>query len=127
MYKILPFILVFMVTACGSESVKPLAQPDWISNPQQGAVGSSTTHVRGRHYQEDLAISRAREKLAARYGVSISMQQTITEKVSNDKVYVVSNKKIEQAIKNKEVKAHVRETWHNTQRDELWAWVYPID
>ena len=127
MYKILPFVLALMVTACGPEPVKPLAQPGWISNPQQGAVGSSTTHVRGRHYQEDLAISRAREKLAARYGVSISMQQTITEKVSNDKAYVVSNKKIEQAIKNKEVKAHVRETWHNTQRDELWAWVYPID
>ncbi|MCK5002342.1 MAG: hypothetical protein KAJ92_01470 [Gammaproteobacteria bacterium] len=126
MYKILPFILTFLITACGSEPVKPLVKPDWISNPEQGAVGSSTTHVRGRHYQEDLAISRAREKLAAQLGIEISMIQTIKERVVNDKAYVTSDKKIDQAIKNKEVKAHVRATWHDTQRDELWVWVYPI-
>ncbi|MCK5002341.1 MAG: hypothetical protein KAJ92_01465 [Gammaproteobacteria bacterium] len=125
MYKILPLILTFLITACGSEPVKP-AKPDWINNPVQGAVGSSTTHVRGRHYQEDLAISRAREKLAAQLGIEISMIQTIKERVVNDKAYVTSDKKIDQAIKNKEVKAHVRATWHDTQRDELWVWVYPI-
>lgn len=127
MYKILPVLFAFLITACGSESVKPLAKPDWINNPEQGAVGSSTTHVKGRHYQEDLAISRARERLAARYGVKISSVQKITERVVNDKSYVTSNKQIDQAIKNKEVKAHVRATWHDTQQDELWVWVYPVN
>ena len=126
MYKILPFILVLITSACGSETVKPDA-PAWINNPEQGAVGSSTTHVRGRHYQEDLAISRAREKLAAQLGVEISSVQTINERVVNDKSYVTSNKQINQAIKNQEVKAHVRETWHDTYRDELWVWIYPIN
>lgn len=127
MYKILPFILTFLITACDSDSVKPLVKPGWINNPEQGAVGSSTTHVKGRHYQEDLAISRARERLAARYGVEISSVQTITERVINDKAYVTSNKQIDQAIKNKEVKAHVRATWHDTHQDQLWVWVYPVN
>ncbi|MDH3342528.1 MAG: hypothetical protein OEM07_02275 [Gammaproteobacteria bacterium] len=127
MYKLLPFILIFMVSACGSNTVKPENKPDWINNPEQGAVGSSTTHVRGRHYQEDLAISRARERLAARYGVEISSIQTISERIVNDNAYVTSDKQIDQAIKNKEVKAQVRATWHDTNSDELWVWVYPID
>ena len=127
MYKILPIILTLLLTACGPEPVKPLVKPDWINNPEQGAVGSSTTHVKGRHYQEDLAISRARERLAARYGVEISSVQQITERVVNDKSYVTSNKQIDQAIKNKEVKAHVRATWHDTHHDELWVWVYPVN
>jgi len=126
MYKILPFTLFFLITACGSNTIKPLVKPDWINNPEQGAVGSSTTHVKGRHYQEDLAISRARERLAARYGVEISSIQSINEKIVNDKAYVTSNKQINQAIKNKEVKAHVRETWYDSQKDEIWVWVYPI-
>jgi len=127
MDKILPVILTLLITACGSDAVKPMAKPDWINNPEQGAVGSSTTHVKGRHYQEDLAISRAREKLAARYGVEISSVQQITERVVNDNSYVTSNKQIDQAITNKEVKAHVRATWHDTNRDELWVWVYPVN
>ena len=127
MYKILPFILFFLITACGPNTIKPLAKPDWVNNPEQGAVGSSTTHVKGRHYQEDLAISRARERLAARYGVEISSVQSISEKILNDKAYVTSNKQINQAIKNKEVKAHVREIWYDSQQDEIWAWVYPVN
>jgi len=126
MNKILPLILLFLVSACGSESVKP-SRPDWINNPDQGAVGSSATHVKGRHYQEELAISRAREKLAAQLGVEISSVQTIKERVINDKAYVTSDKQIDQSIKSKEVKAQVRATWHDTARDELWVWVYPIN
>ena len=127
MYRILTITLTLLITACRSEPLKPLAQPDWINNPGQGAVGSSTTHVRGRHYQEDLAISRAREKLAAQLGVQISSIQTIKERVVNDKSYVTSDKQIDQSIKNKEVKAYVRATWHDTRSDELWVWVYPVN
>ena len=123
MYKLLPFILLFLVTGCGPDTTKP----DWIQNPEHGAVGSSTTHVKGRHYQEDLAIARAREKLAARYGVEIGSDQIITERVVNDKYYVTSDKEIRQSIKNKVVKAHVRATWHDRSQDELWVWVFPVN
>ena len=71
MLKVLPLITLLLITACQSEMVRP-EQPDWVHNPGQGAVGSSTTHVKGRHYQEELAIARARERLAARYGVEWS-------------------------------------------------------
>ena len=39
----------------------------------------------------------------------------------------ISGSEINQAIKNKEVKAHVRETWHDTHQDQLWVWVYPVN
>ena len=126
MYKILPIIMILLVSACSSGPARPV-KPDWIQNPEQGAVGSSATHIKGRHYQEDLAISRARERLAARYGVEISSIQTIKERVVNDRAYLTSDKQIDQSIKNKEVKAHVRAVWHDWSQDELWVWVYPVN
>lgn len=126
MYKIFPILLVFLISACGPQTVKS-DKPTWIDNPQDGAVGSSTTHIKGRHYQEDLAITRAREKLAAVYGVEISSVQTIKQRVANNKGYVTSNKEIKQTIKNQTVKAHVRETWHDKARDVMWVWVYPVN
>ena len=126
MYRVLPLVLLFLITACQSGAIKP-EQPDWIHNPGQGAVGSSVTHVKGRHYQEELAIARARERLAARYGVEISSVQTISEKVINDHAYVTSDKQIEQAVKSQTVKAQVRETWYDTAHDEIWVCVYPVN
>lgn len=126
MLRILPLIALFCITACQSEAVKPV-KPDWIGSPGQGAVGSSVTHVKGRHYQEELAIARARERLAARYGVEISSVQTIKEKVVNDKAYVTSTKQIEQAVKSQTVKAQVRETWYDAAHDVIWVWVYPVE
>ena len=126
MIRFLPLIALILVTACQSEAVKPV-KPDWISSPGQGAVGSSVTHVKGRHYQEELAIARARERLAARYGVEISSVQSIRETVANDKAYVTSVKQIEQAVKSQTVKAQVRETWYDAAHDEIWVWVYPVN
>ena len=73
-------MLAMLLTACNSSETLP-DEPDWINNPGDGAVGSAVTHIKGRFYQEDLAISRARERLAARYGVEISSVQTIKEQV----------------------------------------------
>lgn len=125
MFRILPLIMLFLIAACQSDAVKP-AKPDWITSPEQGAVGSSVTHVKGRHYQEELAIARARERLAARYGVEISSVQTIKERVMNDRAYVTSVKQVEQAVKSRTVKAQVRETWYDAAHDEIWVWVYPV-
>ena len=114
---------VILLNACGG-STKPA--PHWVTDPGDGAVGSATTHVRGRHYQEELAISRARERLASRYGVEVNSIQTIRERIINDSAYVTSDKEIHQQIKNAVVKAHVRETWHDKGHDEIWVWVYPV-
>lgn len=102
-------------------------RPSWIESPQEGAVGSSTTHVKGRHYQEALAISRARERLAARYGVDVSSVQTINEQVRQGRGSVTSDKITTQVIRNNVVKTHVREIWHDKASDTLWVWVYPIE
>jgi hypothetical protein len=126
MPKFFPLIALLFITGCQYSATKS-ARPDWINNPDEGAVGSSVTHVKGRHYQEELAISRARERLAARYGVEISSIQTIREKVANDRAYVTSVKEIQQAIKKQTVKAHIREIWYDASHDEIWVWAYPIN
>lgn len=126
MPKFFPLIALLFITGCQSSAII-LARPDWINSPGEGAVGSSVTHVKGRHYQEELAISRARERLAARYGVEISSIQTIREKVANDRAYVTSVKEIQQAIKKQTVKAHIREIWYDASHDEIWVWAYPIN
>ena len=115
---------LFSLNACQQPTK---STPTWINDPGSGAVGSSGTHIKGRHYQEELAIARARERLAARYGVEVSSIQTIHEKIVNDHAYVTSDKQILQQIKNTTVKAHVREIWHNQDKDVLWVWVYPVN
>ena len=114
-----------LLTACSGFGTKSDA-PAWIDEPGEGAVGSCTTHAKGRYYQEELAISRARERLAARYGVEISSVQTINERVANDRAYVTSDKQVFQQVKKQRVKAHVRAIWHDKVRDEIWVWVYPV-
>ncbi len=126
--KITIIFLIFSLFACASKpQVKPAQEmPKWISEPGDGAVGSCLTHVRGRHYQEDLAIARARERLAARYGVEVSSVQTIKEKVVNDSSSVRSDKKTDLRVSKNIVKAHVRAVWLDEARDEIWVWVYPV-
>jgi len=126
MRRLYSYLILIFITACSS-GVKPPQPPAWINDPGDGAVGSSVTHVKGRHYQEELAIARARERLAARYGVEVSSIETISEKVVNDTAYVTSNKQIDQRVDKKMVKAQVRESWYDTAHDEFWVWVYPIE
>ena len=123
--RLITFALPLLLAACATTPKAP-PPPDWISNPGDGAVGSAITHVRGRYHQEELAITRARERLAARYGVEISSVLTIKERVRNDRAYVASDKEIHQRIDKTVVKAQVRATWRDPQRDEIWVWVYPV-
>lgn len=115
----------FLLAACGIFGSKS-DRPDWIDNPGEGAVGSSVTHAKGRYYQEELAISRARERLAAQYGVEVSSIQTITERVKDNRAYVTSDREVLQQVRSQTVRAHVRAIWHDKMRDELWVWVYPV-
>ena len=114
-----------LLVACQGNNTR--TAPDWINNPGNGAVGSAGMHVQGRYYQEELAIARARERLAARYGVEISSIQTIKQRIVNDRAYVTSDKEVLQQVNKTVVKAQVRETWHDKTRDEMWVWVYPIN
>lgn len=124
--SLLASLLILSLTAC-QQNRPDVERPGWINDPQDGAVGSAVTHVRGRHAQEELAITRARERLASRYGVEVSSVQAVTERVINDRAYVTSNKLIDQSIKKTEIKAHVRETWYDAAQDVVWVWVYPVD
>ncbi|MDQ1362167.1 MAG: hypothetical protein QG652_27 [Pseudomonadota bacterium] len=123
--SILFLFSTLLLIACG-KNTKPDNPPDWISNPGAGATGSAVTHVKGRYYQEELATSRARERLAAQYGVEISSVQTIHEHVINDRAYVTSEKQMLQQISNQTVKTHIRAIWHDKAKDEVWVWVYPV-
>lgn len=132
MYKSLISILLIagLLGGC-QDSTRPDprldARPDWIENPGDGAAGSASTHARGRHAQEELAISRARTRLAARYGVSVENVLTMREKAHNDHYTVTSESHSRQVIRNDNVKAHVRAIWRDPIRDVIWAWVYPLD
>jgi hypothetical protein len=119
--------LVFSLLLAACQSNPGRARPGWIDEPGDGAVGSAGMHVKGRYYQEELAIARARERLAARYGVDVASIQTIKQRVVNERAYVSSDKETIQQISKTTVKAHVRETWHDKVRDEIWVWVYPVD
>ena len=101
-------------------------RPQWIDSPGLGVSASSTTHVKGRHYQEELAIARGRERLAARLGVDVESVHAIHEQVVNDQAYVTSDKEMNLVVKKKTVKARVREKWLDRSNDTLWVWVYPI-
>lgn len=101
-------------------------RPHWIDSPGLGVSASSTTHVKGRHYQEELAIARGRERLAARLGVDVESVHAIHEQVVNDQAYVTSDKEMNLVVKRKTVTARVREKWLDRNNDTLWVWVYPI-
>ncbi len=103
------------------------ARPDWINSPGDGVVGSAGTHADGRHAQEELAISRARTRLAARFGVSVENVLTMRERANNDSYTVTSDSRTRQVIKSNEVKAQVRAIWRDPYRDVIWAWVYPLE
>ena len=114
---------IFLFSQTGSAQERP----DWIDNPGIGAVGSAPLHILGKHEQEELAISRARIRLAARLGVVIDSIQQIDETVVNDQSSVSSERKTTQKISNATVKTYTKAMWHDVQRDIIYAWVIPIE
>ena len=124
MKKIILPLLLLLLSGCAAEK-KENIRPDWINNPGSGVASSAMTHVRGRYHQEQLALTRAKEQLAARFGVEISSVHTVEDVVKNDQRYVESDKRIIQNLEPTTVKAQLRAKWHNYDTDELWVWVYP--
>ena len=122
-YIFISSLLILFTTGCITYSEQ---QPSWIENPADGVVGSAGMHVRGRHEQTELAITRARTRLAARLGVDISSIQTIREEVVNDKGQITSTRETKQKIENKTVTASTRAIWHDKKRNIVYVWVIPI-
>lgn len=104
----------------------PVAMPDWILNPGEGAVGSSVIHVKGRHYQEQLAISRARQELAARQGVKVEYIQLSQEVVHNDSANVKVSRSGSEEVTGKTVQAKVINKWIDPRTREIFVLLMPI-
>lgn len=101
------------------------AVPEWLYNPEIGVVASCGFHIGGRYQQEECAIQRGRERLAAEKGVEINSVSVMKEQVVNDHSSVVMNKQTVSAVKNKTIKARVRAFYYDVPRDEYYVWIVP--
>ena len=119
-------LLVFILVAIANCAVAQV-RPDWIDNPGTGTVGSAPYHIWGRHAQEELAIARARTRLAARLGVEVNSVQHITEVVDNGQSGVSSTKQTTHKIKSKTVKADTKAMWHDKKRDIVYVWLIQVE
>ncbi len=127
---LLPAALV-LLSACGSVGPHRHAQdqgtekPVWINNPGEGVSASAGFHVRGAQAQEELAVTRARDEYAKRYGVKVSSESATSQVVTGDRMSSVSTKDIHEEVDHKEGKATVKAKWRDPDTDVLWIWLVP--
>ena len=108
-----------------AEPIDPLARPAWVDNPGDGVSASAGTHIRGRVAQETLAVSRAREELAKRMGVTISSETVTEQRVQNERMTTKSATQMQESVSGKEVKASVKAKWLDPNSQMLWVWLVP--
>jgi type IV pilus biogenesis protein CpaD/CtpE len=130
--KVIGFAALVLLAACaarppGVSGAAAQPRPSWIENPGDGVSSSAAFHVRGKQAQEELAISRAREEFAKRYGVTISSDHDIAQSTVNDRTSSISEKSIREEVRDREVKAQVREKWVDPASGALWVWIVPAD
>lgn len=123
MKKIAVIFTVLILPACKTAPVKH-GPPEWLLNPGDGVVASCGFHIKGHHAQQECAIQRARERLASRQGVEVSSVSQLTTRVHNDRESVTLNKETREKVNQVTVKARVRESWYDVQRDEYYVWVF---
>jgi len=122
----LVFVATLFLTACASS--KPVAvRPDWIDNPGNGVSASAGYHVRGKTAQEELAIQRAREEYAKRFGVNIDSVQMVSTTVANDRSSTVGTKNTQEVTSQKDIKSMVKAKWRDPNTDVLWVWLVPSE
>jgi len=119
--------LLMLMSACASSSHVSSLRPEWIDNPGNGVSASAGMHVRGRAAQEELAILRAREEYAKRYGVSIQSTQSISTSVANDRSSTVGSQIANEETSQTGIKAKVKAKWLDPDTDVLWVWLVPGD
>jgi hypothetical protein len=122
-------MLAFALLSACATSVKETGneRPTWIDNPGNGVSASAGMHVRGRVAQEELAILRAREEFAKRFGVSIRSAQTLSTTVSQGRASTVGSQQAQEDTQQIDVKAVVKAKWRDPDSDVLWVWLVPSD
>lgn len=125
------FLLVTLqalfLSACASVAPVNNARPAWIDNPGNGVSASAGMHVRGRVAQEELAIFRAREEYAKRFGVTIQSVQNISTTVTNSRSSTVGAQVARENTNQANVRAVVKAKWLDPEYDVLWVWLIPSD
>lgn len=122
--KMLLIILIGYLSACAQQPTNN-GIPHWLSNPGKGVVASCGFHIGGHYQQQECAIQRGRERLAAEQGVEVSSVAVIKERVVNGNESVVMDKETTSNVTNKTVRARVQDTYYDAQRDEYYVWVVP--
>jgi hypothetical protein len=128
-YSILLVTLAsLLLSACASQ-VKEAGngRPAWIDNPGNGVSASAGMHVRGEAAQEELAIMRAREEFAKRFGVNIQSTQILSTTVANGRASTVGAEVAHEDSQQVGVKAMVKAKWRDPDSDVLWVWLVPSD
>ena len=119
------FVLVISLAACAG--VRHVERPTWIDNPGDGVSASAGMHVRGRAAQEELAILRAREEYAKRFGVTIQSVQNTATVVANQRATTVGSQAAQVNTNQADVKAAVKAKWRDPDSDVLWVWLVPSE
>lgn len=118
-------VVTVLLPGCGSKGGSPGARPAWIDNPGEGVSAAAGYHVRGVQAQEELAIARAREEYAKRYGVKVSGELRTEQRVTDQGATMTSQSTGVQAMDGNEVKARVRAKWLDPNSNFLWVWLVP--
>lgn len=125
---LLATFISLLLSACVA-SVKEVGaeRPAWIDNPGNGVSASAGMHVRGKAAQEELAIMRAREEYAKRFGVNMQSVQTLSTTVANGRASTVAAQSAREDSNQANVKAVVKAKWRDPDSDVLWVWLVPSD
>lgn len=114
-------------TACSTTGSVPdnSIRPSWIDNPGNGVSASAGMHIRGKVAQEELAIFRAREEYARRFGVKIESAQTMSTTVASGRSSTVGTGVSREELRQVDIKAEVKAKWRDPNSDVLWIWLVP--
>ena len=119
------FFVVMLVGIDACTSVEEIKKPVWIEHPGNGVSASAGMHVRGRAAQEELAIMRARDEFAKRFGVTVRSEQALSTQVKNGRSSTVGSQTAQVGTNQADVKAVVKSKWLDPRSDEIWVWLVP--
>lgn len=121
-------LMSIVLSACVASAPQAVNErPAWIDNPGNGVSASAGMHVRGAAAQEELAILRAREEYAKRFGVNIQSSQVVATTVAHDRASTVGAQVAHEDSRQVDVKAMVKAKWRDPDTDELWVWLVPSE
>jgi len=120
-------ILLSGCNALQKKSAAPPApsRPAWIENPGNGVSASAGWNPRGRAAQEEMAIARARNEYAKRFGVEVAgvLEQSTT--VFGSSSSSSGSTELKETVNQKDVRAEVKAKWLDPNSDTIWIWLVP--